>query len=419
MAKKSQSEKVEHEGNSTRDELTNSLADVVNKSMKDQGKVAFFLDEEDDPSQITDWISTGNDLLDLAISNRPNGGLPVGRIVELSGLEASGKSLIAAHALASTQKKGGVAVFIDTETAVSKEFLNAIGVNTKEMLYLNLDTVEDIFDSLETIVAQVRKVDKERLVTIVVDSVAAASTKTEMEKDHGADGYATQKAIALSKAMRKITVTMGKQRVLILFTNQLRQKMGFVGFGDPWTTSGGKAIAFHSSVRIRLKSVGQIKDASKEVVGIQTKAVIVKNRMGPPFRSATFNVLFDRGIDNYGNWIEFLIDNKIIRPLTKTDLKTEKVEKKKSKKELEAEMEAAKKEKSLCFDFVPDATAPDTTELVKFEKKDFINLITTRPELREFLYGKICETFVMKYKDPDASLADELEVSQEGDGMEE
>jgi recombination protein RecA len=407
--------KEKNDADKSKDELVNSLADVVNKSMKDAGKVAFFLDEEDDPSQITDWISTGNDLLDLAISNRPNGGLPVGRIVELSGLEASGKSLIAAHALASTQRKGGIAVFIDTETAVSKEFLNAIGVNTKEMLYLNLDTVEDIFDSLETLVAQIRKTDQNRLVTIVVDSVAAASTKTEMEKDHGADGYATQKAIALSKAMRKITVSIGKQRVLLLFTNQLRQKMGFVGFGDPWTTSGGKAIAFHSSVRIRLKSVGQIKDANKDVVGIQTKAVIVKNRMGPPFRSAQFNVLFDRGIDNYGNWIEFLIDHKIIRPVKKDDLASG--GKKKSKKELEAEMEAAKKEKSLCFEMTTtDGAAP---ELVVFEKKDFISLLNTRPEVREFLYSKMCDAFVMKYKDPEAALADEYEVSQEGDGMDE
>ena len=162
---KKKTSKIEHDVN--KDELADSLLELINKSNKDGGNVAFFLDREDDPSQITDWISTGNSELDLAISNRPNGGLPVGRIVELNGLEAAGKSLIAAHVLAETQRKGGLAVFIDTETAVSREFMEAIGIDVSKMLYLNLDTIEDIFDNVETIINKVRKSDSKRIVTIV------------------------------------------------------------------------------------------------------------------------------------------------------------------------------------------------------------------------------------------------------------
>lgn len=410
---KKKTSKIEHDVN--RDELAESLLDAINKSNKDGGTVAFFLDKEDDPSQITDWISTGNSELDLAISNRPNGGLPVGRIVELNGLEAAGKSLIAAHVLAETQRKGGLAVFIDTETAVSKEFMEAIGINVSKMLYLNLDTIEDIFDNVETIINKVRKSDNKRIVTIVIDSIAAASSKAEMDQDHGAAGYATQKAIGISKAMRKITNLMGKQRILLLCTNQLRQKVGFVGVGDQYTTSGGKALAFHASVRVRLKSTGRINNSNKEVVGIKTKAVVIKNRMGPPFRSAEFNIFFDRGIDNYGNWLEKLIDYEVISG-AKID-KNHPDGKKKTKAELEEEKEKQKKEKNLQFDLLnEDGTVKEN---VKFEKKNFLTLLSERPEVKEFLYKVLCDKFIFKYSDPNASAADEIEISNDSDGSDD
>ena len=154
---------------SGRDELATALADSLNKQFKDF-KAAQFLDgSEDTATDLTDWVSTGSSKLDLAISNRPNGGFPVGRIVELQGMEASGKSLIMAHTLANTQKKGGLAVYIDTENALSDEFLTAIGVDLKNMLYLPLETVEDIYEDIENIIETVRKSSKDRLVTIVVD----------------------------------------------------------------------------------------------------------------------------------------------------------------------------------------------------------------------------------------------------------
>ena len=217
-----------------KDELAQALAENLNKNFKDN-RVAYFLDGSDStPTDIKEFISTGSSILDLAISNRPNGGIAVGRITEINGLESSGKSLIGTHILAETQKKGGLAVYIDTETSVSREWLETIGIDVQNLLYLHVETVEDIFECIENIITKVRESDRDRLVTILVDSLAAVSTKVEMEADYDKDGWATSKAIVISKAMRKITQMVGRERVALVFTNQLRQKLG-VMFGDPWT----------------------------------------------------------------------------------------------------------------------------------------------------------------------------------------
>ena len=297
---------------STRDELAGVLADTLNKQFKDM-KVAYFLDGTDStPTDIKEFVSTGSTMLDLAISNKPNGGIAVGRITELNGLESSGKSLLGAHMLAETQKKGGVAVYIDTETAVSTEFLTAIGVDVDNMLYLHLETVEDIFHAIEEIVAKVRESDRDRLVTILVDSLAAASTNVEMEADFDKDGWATSKAIIISKAMRKITQMIGRQQIALVFTNQLRQKLG-VMFGDTWTTSGGKALPFHASTRIRLKNTGQIKDKKNNTIGMKMRAQVIKNRLGPPMRHADFELYFETGIDDDGSWLKVMKDHKLVK----------------------------------------------------------------------------------------------------------
>ena len=209
-----------------RDDLAGTLADTLNKKFSDV-KVAYFLDgTEETPTDLTEWISTGSSLLDLAISNRPNGGIPVGRITEITGMEASGKSLISAHLLANTQKKDGLAVYIDTENALNEEFARAIGIDVSKMLYIQLETVEDIFEVIESIIMKGRESSKDRLVTICVDSVAAATTKLEQAADYEKDGWATAKALVLSKAMRKITQLIGRQRICLVFTNHLRQKLG-------------------------------------------------------------------------------------------------------------------------------------------------------------------------------------------------
>ena len=349
---------------SNRDELTGLLAESLNKKFsKTHHKVAYFLDgSEDSPTDVDDWVSTGSTVLDLAISNRPNGGIAVGRITELNGLESSGKSLVGAHLLKETQKKGGVAVYIDTETAVSEDFLEVIGVDISKMLYLHLETVEDIFEAIEEIVTKVRESDKDRLVTILVDSLAAASTKVEMEADYDKDGWATSKAIIISKAMRKITQLIGREKVALVFTNQLRQKLG-VMFGDPWTTSGGKALPFHASTRIRLKNMGQIKDTGKNVLGMKCRAQIVKNRLGPPLRHADYDMYFDRGIDNYGNWLEKM------------------------------------KEHGICKVGGAWYTLNYKGKDIKFQSKDFDEVLEKDPEMKEWLYQEICEKVILKYQD--------------------
>ena len=297
---------------SVKDDLANVIADNLNKKFKDN-KVAYFLDGSDDtPTDIKDFISTGSSMLDLAISNCEDGGIAVGRITEINGLESSGKSLLGAHMLAETQKKGGVAVYIDTETSVSQEFMEVIGLDMSKMLYLHLETVEDIFEAIEEIVTKVRESDKDRLVTILVDSLAAATTKVELEADFDKDGWATAKAIIISKAMRKITQMIGRQKVALVFTNQLRQKLG-VMFGDPWTTSGGKALPFHASTRIRLKNTGQIKDKKNNTIGMKMRAQVIKNRLGPPMRHADFELYFETGIDDEGSWLKVMKEHRLVK----------------------------------------------------------------------------------------------------------
>ena len=347
-------------------DLADILAGELNKQAKDN-KVAFFLDDDSAPTNVDGWVSTGCAMLDVAISNRPYGGLPVGRIVELTGLEQSGKSLVSAHLLAETQKQGGVAVLIDTETAVSREFLEAIGVDVSKLLYVSADSVEQIFDMTETIIEKVRETSKDKLVTIVTDSVAAASTQAELASDYGKDGYATDKAIIISKAMRKITNMIGRQKILLVYTNQLRQKMNAMPFGDPWTTSGGKALAFHASVRLRLKGAGQIKmkvGGNDKIVGMKVRCQVVKNRMGPPLRSTDFEIYFDRGIDNYGSWLKVMKDNKIV------------------------------KQAGAWYTY----TDTETGEELKFQSKDFIDIMEEREEIREQIYRKICEVQILEYK---------------------
>jgi len=361
------------------------LADELNKLSKDQN-VAFFLDSDEAPTNVGGWVSSGCSMLDVAVSNRAYGGFPVGRITEITGLEQSGKSLLSSHLLAETQKQNGVAVMIDTETAVSREFLEAIGVDVSKLLYVTADSVEQIFEYIEAIIEKVRNTEKDRLVTIVVDSVAAASTKAEIASDYDKDGYATDKAIIISKAMRKITNMIGREKIALIFTNQLRQKMG-VMFGDPWTTSGGKALAFHSSVRLRLKNMGKLKqkvNGEDKIIGMKVRCQVIKNRMGPPLRSADFDIFFDRGIDDYGSWLSVMKTNKLVKrsgawyTYEETDLETGEI-----------------------------------TNEYKFQSKDFIELMQTNEELRKKIYEEICDATILQYKSDTTDLESvEIEVEE-------
>jgi len=242
MAKKKEVQEVQ-------DDLAELLAESLNKKFKDEGhKIAYFIDgERDNPSNVDQWISTGCDMLNLAISNRPNGGLPAGKIVEIQGLEGAGKSLLAAHIMAETQKLGGVVVYIDTEHAMDETFFKAIGIDFNKFLYIPLSKLEDVFAAAEEVITKVRAGNKDVPVTIVVDSIMGAKTQQEDEAEWGKDGYATQKALIMSKAMRKITDLISWEKILFICTNQLRVKMNAM-FGDPYCVD-----PFTTKVTIRYK----------------------------------------------------------------------------------------------------------------------------------------------------------------------
>lgn len=362
-----------------RDELASVLADSLN-NLVDGGKVAYFLDgKEDTPTDLDDWVSTGSTMLDIAISNRANGGLPVGRIIELTGLEGSGKSLLCAHVIANTQKQGGIGLFIDTESALNEEFYRAVGVDMKKFLYVNHEALEDIFDMVVDIIEKVRKTSKNKLVTIVVDSVSASSTKAELESKFSKDGYATDKAIIISKAMRKITSLIAKQRILLIFTNQLRQKMNAMPFGDQYTTSGGMGIRYHSSVRLRLNQIGKIKNKAGDVVGTKVKTQVVKNRCGPPHREADFEIYFDRGIDDYTAWLSALKEFKLI------------------------------KQSGAWYSYVHTTTG----EEFKFQAKDFPSFLEQDESRKTMLYEQLCQNMIMSYRTTDSENTFSFEETEE------
>jgi recombination protein RecA len=370
--------------NELSDELGSLIADTINKEFKAQNlKTAYFLEGDTDaPTIVKEWVSTGSTILDLAISNRKDGGLPVGRVSEITGLEQSGKSLVAAHVLLNTQKRGGLAVYIDTENAISSEYLTAIGLNLKEMLYVPLETVEDIFSTVDVIIDKARSSDKDRLVTIVVDSIAGASTKTEMSADFDKDGYATAKALIISKAMRKITNLIGRERICLLITNQLRQKLNAPAFSDPWTTPGGKGIPFHASVRIRLSSIGAIKskvDGRDQIVGSRVKAKIVKNRVGPPLRECEYEIYFDSGIDDYSSWLTTMKEYGLVN------------------------------QSGAWYSW----TDKKSGEVIKFQSKEFADKIINNPSYKIAVYDEIADKVIMKYQQLNSARIDDVIISDE------
>lgn len=362
-----------------RSELAELVHKTLNKSQTDGVKVAYFLDEEEDPSMVSDWVSTGSTLLDLAISNRKNGGLPVGRIVELSSQEAAGKSLICAHILAATQKAGGYGVLIDTENAAAPEFWKSVGLNVKDLGYIPLNKVEQIFSKIEEVIGIVRKFNENQLVTIVVDSLSQASSETEMESEHGKDGYNTSKAIIISKACRKITGLIGRQRILVIFVNQLRMNLSAVGHADKWIVPGGKAMAFASSVRLRLSNMGKLKGAGQKIIGNNCKVVVTKNRMGPPFRSALFEIHYDSGIQNLKSLLDFLKENGFAKKVDdKYNIK------------------------------LPSG-------LIRLTINEFVEKINTDPSFKEEIYNIISTEYIMKYRNPDSQIIEDIQVDENSD----
>jgi recombination protein RecA len=303
------------------DQLVNDLSLMLEKDGKTTSVDLTDVDGEYIVEDLDNYVSSQSSLLDLAVSNRPGAGIiTYGRILEINGLEGSGKSLICAHMIVDVQQSDGIAVWIDTEFALddnNKAFFKAVGVDFNRLIVVNSICLEDVFDTLENIINKVRSTNKDKKVLLIVDSLTALKPRSELERDmsQGKDGYGTAKPKFLSDTLSRIQSLIKTQRIALVFTQQLRQKFGAMPFADQWTTSGGRALPFYASVRLRLSQTNQIKlpvGDDKIVVGCTVEAKVIKNRLGPPHRKVKFDIYFDRGIDDVSSWIDVLKKRGII-----------------------------------------------------------------------------------------------------------
>ena len=338
------------------------LVDIVNGEMK-VGNASYIYGVNYSDEDVVGFCSTGCIPLDLIVSNRvEGGGMPFGRLVLLCGREQAGKSLLSYHIIASIQKMGGIAILIDNEFSVSFPFLEAIGVNVKKMIYANYGTIEETMDAIEKFILHIREKYPLVPVAIILDSIAATPSKSEVDGNYDVSGYNTDKSIVMSKSLRKLTSIIGKQKIILVLTNQYRLNVGGGSLGSKYMLPGGIAVPYHSSVTLSLTKLQDIK-VGNNTIGIKIKARVDKNRIAPPKREALITIMFDRGIDNPLSLLDMCLNSNMIKPATGG---------------------------WYSYKF--------GNEEIRFQKMQFEKKLDNIPGLRDFIYKEFNEKLTVKYR---------------------
>ena len=417
--------------------LSKLLVKAFNKDEAKTGKVAWSLaDDGDNPTDVKEWISTGNTLLDYIISNKRGGGIPVGKLTEIVGEEASGKSLLCTEIAAETQRRGGIVAYLDAENALNPEFATQIGLDLKKLVYLQPGTVEEAGEQIEKMILMTRQKAPNQLVTIIWDSTAQTPTALEIEGNYEINmNVQMEKPKAMGKMMRKLTQVLGKERICLVFTNQLKFKPG-VQYGDPLFAPGGKAVPYAASVRIELKRGSTAKEGAdvndldkeytasdEDVMGVHTKAKVIKNRCGPPLRKCQFFISFAHGVEDEQSWFQFLRNEKLMEKsngwITIPEFKPvlakvyqDMIDETKTRADRgdDDAKKTAKKEIKALEELVAKA------ENWQFRSGDWVDVIDETPGLRKWLEDKIEYLMVVKYgekpKDAEVNPESLLETEQ-------